>query len=161
VDINDSRSVPIQLHIVGDGQEREVVLKLAQTHPWIKSHGAVTDHAEIQSIAENCSVGAYPGMAGLSVLTYMQNGLAAVVGSDLSKHMGPEPGYVINQKNGWTFDNDSYDNFKDTLEEALDSPKLLNARKGARATFDQIHRMSYGLEMVETISTSIGKTAKM
>jgi glycosyltransferase involved in cell wall biosynthesis len=160
-DINNFQSFPIPLHIVGDGQEREIVFKLAQTHLWIRSHGAVTDHAEIQSIAEKCSVGAYPGMAGLSVLTYMQNGLAVVVGSDLSKHMGPEPSYVINQYNGWTFDNDNYDNFKDMLEEALDSPKLLNTRKGACATFDQIHRMSYGLEMIQTISTLIGKTANM
>gem|GEM_PF-2528917 len=161
VSINNSRSLPIPLHIIGDGQEGEAVLKMSQTYSWIKSHGSLTDHSEIKSIAEKCSVGAYPGMAGLSVLTYMQNGLAVVVGSDLSNHMGPEPGYVINHYNGWTFEDNNYNNFRHILEEALDSPKLPNIRMAACATFDHLHRISYGEEMGEAISASIATFAKM
>lgn len=155
--INGTRDTPVELHIVGDGEERTAVKNAELLYPWLIWHGEVTAEDELREIARVCAIGVYPGAAGLSVLTYMQLGLAPVVGSDLSKHMGPEPSWVLNNENGWTFDFNSPESLATVLESAFESPQLPKVRNAAMETFNSLHRRSYGTEMADLISGVISE----
>lgn len=149
--INADRQIPFLLHIVGAGEDQSVVQEAASRFPWLIWHGEVTSEHELRRIATTCVIGVYPGNSGLSVLTYMQLGLAPIVGDDISRHMGPEPSWVTNNENGWTFSHGDSSSLIETLNEAADSPLLREIRSAALNTFNSLHSTSYGLEMAELI----------
>jgi len=79
-------------------------------------HGAVFDEKKQKSIARNCMAGAYGGDAGLSVVHYMALGLPVIVHSDIDKHMGPEPSYVVDGVNGLNFTRNDVNSLTEKLK---------------------------------------------
>lgn len=98
----------IILHIVGTG-ELEQVYKKAYNYNWINWYGKIYDEEKILEISQDCRIGCYPGNAGLSVVHYLALRLPPLIHSNQYKHMGPEPSYVINNENGFTFNGSSED----------------------------------------------------
>lgn len=146
--INRSRDEAVVLHVVGDGELSDL-LKAAPS--WIRWHGSVTEEEQLKTIAANCSLGVYPGSAGLSVLTYMQMGLAPIVAADITFHMGPEPSFVVDTQNGWTFDHQTPEDLERVIAAALESPRLAEVCLQAYRTFQDLHRRSYAEEMAELL----------
>ncbi len=91
------------LHVIGAGEEQPVLMKQFGSLSWIVWYGQVYDQREINRISRLCSVGCYPGDAGLSVVHYMALSLVPVVHDRADCHMGPEPSYVVDGVNGCTF----------------------------------------------------------
>lgn len=108
----------IKLHIVGSG-ELEQYYRDKYNHPWILFYGAIYDDSEILKISESCRFGCYPGDAGLSIVHFFSLKLPPIAHSDITRHMGPEPSYIKDGRNGLTFErtNDPESLF-DTLKKA-------------------------------------------
>lgn len=149
--INRMRDEKIPLHIIGDGEYGSDVRKAALQFSWIHCYGKITSESEISAVTKECSIGVYPGKAGLSVLSYMGHNLGVIVGNDLSMHMGPEPSYVVDGVNGWTFNPSDPKGLEKTLRFALATDNLNQVRKNAIETFNDLHRVSYAGEMAEII----------
>jgi len=106
----------VRLHVVGEGENFERYKNLYSDVPdRIIFYGSIYDDKEISKLSKICLVGCYPGRAGLSVVHYMSMSLIPLVHSDIKSHMGPEPSYIMNGYNGYTFD--GYDS--DSIENAL------------------------------------------
>ncbi|WP_404308817.1 glycosyltransferase [Neorhodopirellula lusitana] len=149
--INSERIVPVELHVIGDGPSLDQLRTATSDRNWVTWHGEITSQQQIEAIVSDCTIGAYPGRAGLSAIEYMRYGLACVFADDMSYHMGPEPSHVKNGYNGWTFKAESIDDLRDTLAVALNSDRLQESRVNAHSTFQEIHRMSYGDEMAKLL----------
>lgn len=158
ININKSIATPIPLHIVGDGNAITYLQNEYGKFSWLKWHGKITDSTELHRIAKNCTIGAYPGKAGLSIMTYIQEGLAVVVGNDITQHMGPEPCYIINGVHGWTFNPNISGDFERVLRNTIDNPLLPQVHKEVNKLFLEIHSKSYGEEMSECILHYIKET---
>lgn len=96
------KAASLRLNVVGMASPEEQQ-RLLQIHHDIIFHGALFDEEQIKNALKDCLAGAYAGDAGLSVVHYMALGLPVVVHSDIQRHMGPEPAYVINGVNGVLF----------------------------------------------------------
>lgn len=92
------------LHVIGSGEEQPVLMNRFGSFSWIVWHGQVYDQKKINRISRLCSIGCYPGDAGLSVVHYMALSLVPIVHNRADCHMGPEPSYVVHGVNGYTFD---------------------------------------------------------
>lgn len=149
--VNANRSEPLQLHLVGNGDDDQTVKEAAAQHEWLIWYGKVIDPEKLKVIAHQCSIGVYPGAAGLSILSYMGWGLPAVVGSDIRRHMGPEPSYVSDKFNGWHFRFDDVESLTETISQALDSKDLSTIQENAKRSFQKLHSRSYGSEMAALI----------
>lgn len=113
----------IGLDILGDGTQRTELEKTANSLSLdIKFYGAVYDDQVISDISLNASMGIYPGDAGLSIVHYMSLSLIPIVHEDVTKHMGPEPSYVINGENGITFKRNNADSLALSIKYILDNP---------------------------------------
>jgi len=97
-----TRYPDVVLHVVGGG-ELESEYRQRFDIPWVYFHGAVFDEDSILQISRDCRVGCYPGDAGLSVVHYFALRLPSIVHDEITSHMGPEPSYVIDGKNGIFF----------------------------------------------------------
>jgi glycosyltransferase involved in cell wall biosynthesis len=99
----------------------------------INCHGPLFSDS-IVPIAETCQIGIYPGDAGLSVLHYMALGLCPIVHSDMRKHSGPEPAYVIDGITGCLFDRGSLQSLTEKVLFLYTNPvALVQLRKNAHA----------------------------
>jgi len=114
------KAASLRLNVVGmvspDEQQR-----LLQIHHDIIFHGALFDEEQIKSVLKDCLAGAYAGDAGLSVVHYMALGLPVVVHSDIQRHMGPEPAYVIDGVNGVLFQRSNVESLIKSLVQLRDS----------------------------------------
>jgi len=104
------------LHVVGAGESQSVLMEQFSSLSWIVWYGQVYDQAKIKQISLLCSVGCYPGDAGLSMVHYMGLSLVPVVHDRADCHMGPEPSYIADGVNGRNFD---YSNPVTNLYEVL------------------------------------------
>lgn len=95
--------LPLELHVIGDGEQREGLEARARDWPWVRFHGASYDGGEIRRISLACFAGCYPGIAGLSVIHMMSLSLPVVTHNDLRGH-GPEPSFIRDGVNGLLFD---------------------------------------------------------
>ena len=95
-----------KLHIIGTGTEEPILRSKFKLDDWIIWHGSIYDESKIKEISLQCSIGCYPGNAGLSVVQYMALSLVPVVHDKLNLHMGPEPSYIKDGVNGRTFRHD-------------------------------------------------------
>ncbi len=102
-------------------------------------YGSVFDE-EIQfDIAKRCLAGAYGGDAGLSVVHYMAFGLPVIVHSDLKKHMGPEPSYIVDGINGLLFERENVQSLAEKIKLLKDDRDLRNRlATGASETFEKL-----------------------
>ncbi|MEM0954658.1 MAG: glycosyltransferase [Pseudomonadota bacterium] len=95
--------IDFKLHVIGGGDLHFQYEESYSNLNWIKFYGPVTDEQSICDLSRSCFAGVYPGAAGLSVVHYFSLSLPAIVFSDLSEHMGPEPEYVEDGFNGYMF----------------------------------------------------------
>jgi glycosyltransferase involved in cell wall biosynthesis len=110
--------------ILGDGTQRTELEKTAKSlNLDIKFYGAVYDDQTIADLSMNSTIGIYPGDAGLSIVHYMSLSLIPIVHEDVTKHMGPEPSYIINGENGITFKRNDSDSLALSIKQVIDNPE--------------------------------------
>lgn len=102
--------------VVGAGNT-EYEQKLKFVYKSACFHGPIFDEDVQRKIAKNCFCGVYAGDAGLSVVHYMAFGLPAVAHGDMRKHMGPEPSYIADGKNGLLFERGNVNSLSGCLRE--------------------------------------------
>jgi glycosyltransferase involved in cell wall biosynthesis len=144
---NCSATEIIELHIVGSGAEEENLRK-QYNQSWIKWHGKVYDEAKIASISKSCAFGIYPGDAGLSVVHYMALSLVPVVHDCITKHMGPEPAYVINGYNGLLLDEKNKQDSIVSLINGLGALDIRKLQRNSHNTFMELSKPSYGSQLI-------------
>lgn len=105
----------IILNVVGGGPELEVLVDTYSRYEYIKFWGEIYDDSKISEISKSCFVGCYPGDAGLSVLHLMSLSLPVIIHSDMSRHMGPEPSYVVDGINGVCFKRGDLASLEDSI----------------------------------------------
>ncbi len=95
------------LHVIGSGAEEEPLKRLA-THlgitEFVHWHGALTNEAQISSVANRCTAFLYPGVVGLSLIHAMAYGLPAIIHDDRLRQ-GPEIAAFGNGVTGINFEN--------------------------------------------------------
>jgi len=119
----------------------------------IHSHGPLFADS-IVPIAESCQIGIYPGDAGLSVLHYMALGLCPIVHSDMRKHSGPEPAYVIDGITGCLFDRGSLQSLTEIILFLYTNPVvLIQLRKNAHAFSTELLGTKFSAQLQSIINT--------
>ncbi len=119
----------------------------------IHSHGPLFADS-ILPIAKSCQIGIYPGDAGLSVLHYMALGLCPVVHSDMRKHSGPEPAYVIDGITGCLFDRGSLQSFTEKILFLYTNPvALVQLRRNAHAFSTELLGNKFSTQLQSIINT--------
>lgn len=116
----------VVLHVVGGGALEARMRKGHFDDRWIVWHGAVFADGQVAKISQGCRLGCYPGDAGLSVVHMFGLSLPPLVHADLSRHMGPEPSYVEDGVNGFTF---SREDSPDSLLQCLRRVWALNTEE--------------------------------
>lgn len=120
-----NEGLELSLDIIGDGEKRaiydEYVKKLSID---AKFYGAVYDDKKISDISRESKCGVYPGDAGLSVVHYMSLSLVPIVHNDLTKHMGPEPSYIIDNINGITFNRNDANSLAIAIKKVITNDKI-------------------------------------
>jgi glycosyltransferase involved in cell wall biosynthesis len=131
---------PVELHIVGGGEEEATVREACADKDWVHLHGLIYDQARIRDISKECLVGCYPGDAGLSVLHYMSLSLPPVAHNDLPGHMGPEPSYIEDGVNGFLYDAANREaDLGRVLNSIFEAPEALApVREAAYATYEKV-----------------------
>lgn len=136
--LNLQKEKEMQLHIIGGGESLEE-LRRKYKHSSIKFYGPIYDNSAITEISKECIFGCYPGDAGLSVLHYMSLSLPVIIHSQMKKHMGPEPSYVIDKYNGLTFERDNYKSLEKSIRDLFtDKTLLYNMQSNAYSTYKKI-----------------------
>ena len=119
----------------------------------INCHGPLFADS-IVPIAETCQIGIYPGDAGLSVLHYMALGLCPIVHSDMRKHSGPEPAYVIDGITGCLFDRGSLQSLTEKILFLYTNPvALVQLRKNAHAFSTELLSNKLSAQLQSIINT--------
>ncbi len=108
----------LTLHVIGTGEQAELVRKEARERPWIVLHGELFDQQRIRDVSLDCFLGCYPGNAGLSVEHLMSLSLPVITHDDLPSHQGPEPSFIRNGVSGLLYD---HNNPEESLYRAIRS----------------------------------------
>ena len=109
----------IELQVIGSGYLEEHYKALYKDETWIHWHGAVHNNHCIAEISKLCRIGCYPGDAGLSVVHMFSLALPPLVHRKIEDHMGPEPSYIIENKNGFLFNSEPAENDLSTTIETI------------------------------------------
>ena len=96
--------LPLTLHVIGTGEEGELLQKESSGRPWIVFHGEVYNQKQIREISLDCFLVCYPGNAGLSVVHMMSLSLPVITHDDLPSHQGPEPSFIRHGVGGLLYD---------------------------------------------------------
>lgn len=125
IKILNTQGFKLSLNIIGDGDEKSELENIAkELNLDIHFLGAIYDDETVSELSKRCIAGVYPGDAGLSVVHYMSLSLIPIVHSDLSKHMGPEPSYIIHGQNGLNFIRNDKDSLARTIKMILEDDSL-------------------------------------
>ncbi len=89
----------MELHIVGEGEDRPRLQAIYGELSWVHWHGEVYDPARVREISRGCFAGCHPGPAGLSVVHMMSLSLPVLVRTGLDQH-GPEVAMIRDGNNG-------------------------------------------------------------
>jgi glycosyltransferase involved in cell wall biosynthesis len=143
----------LELHIVGDGVNKR---NLCDRYYGVKNifwYGAIHDQKRISDISKKCTVGCYPGSAGLSVIHYLSLSLPVITHNNLSKHQGPEPFYLKDNFNSLLFDyfrpNDSLYGKLFSLFNDVELISLL--QKNAFLTYEELINPSMAQNLISII----------
>ena len=147
----------LSLDIIGDGEEVTSLKKYAKELKLsVNFLGAIYDDKLISDFSKECIAGIYPGDAGLSVVHYMSLSLVPIVHSDLSKHMGPEPSYVIHGENGLNFIRGDKLSLVDAIRAVLDDKHLAkNISKKSFQTYQNLSSPKMAYKLIKTINKFI------
>ncbi len=145
--------LPLILHVVGDGEEREALRARTKDRPWINWHGAIYDPEQIRQVSLDCFVGCYPGNAGLSVVHMMSLSLPVITHNDLRRH-GPEASLLRDGISALRFD---HANPEPSLYQAIrslagDPAKVARMRQSAFADYQGLAHPSLAERLWEIIN---------
>lgn len=152
--LNKESYSPVVLHVIGSGcLEKEFLSH--KRHGWIEWYGEQYDQRVIRKVSMKCRVGCYPGSAGLSIVHYMSLSLPPIVHDNLPAHMGPEPSYIVDGKNGFLFD---FHHPEKGLYDLLDSifcggKDIHDVQKNAYQTYIDLTRPSMAEKIEKIIDT--------
>lgn len=126
--ISDERLKDFALQVIGEGKEEEKLRQLAKSkgvEHKVFWHGGTSDERVIGSIANQCSVFAYPGQVGLSLIHAMAYGLPCIIHNNRKRHM-PEIAAFEENVTGSTFCEGSSQSLATSLAELMlnDEKKL-------------------------------------
>lgn len=153
INAHQSPEEQLHLHIIGGGEALAGMKTRWSEDKNISWHGKLYDNSDIASIAENCSIGIYPGDGGLSVVHYMSLGLLPIVHNEWKKHMGPEPWYVTEISKNYFFQRDDQTSLKQAIENAFDdSHNLLHLRRRSREYFESLSDPAYSMRLMKIIT---------
>ena len=139
-----------ELHIIGDGEYRNELESLALSIKGVHFHGKVFDNNAIAEISRECVFGIHAGNAGLSVVHYMSLSLVPIVHNKIHFHMGPEPSYISNKVNGFTFEYEDVDSLCCIILSAFqDKEKLYGISRSAYATYQHLSSPDLGDKLLE------------
>lgn len=151
--LNAAIQTKTHVEIVGDGKKSYVIDLKRRFSQHAKFYGPVFDETKLKEISRNCLCGAYGGDAGLSVVHYMALGLPVIVHKNINCHMGPEPSYIIDKKNGLTFKREDVTSLANKIAILLQDNNYRNKLAlGALQTFKTMNNLS----MAEKFSRIIG-----
>ena len=136
----------LEINIIGEGAHfKELQKKFSKNN--IKWHGGIFNPNQIQKISSKCHFGVYPGNAGLSIVHYLSLNLPVIIHSDITSHQGPEPSYINNGFNGFTFkDSNDKNNLLSLLEFTYNNLSAKNYQKmcvNANTSFKKLSNPSY------------------
>lgn len=142
----------VHVKVIGSG-DFEYISNLKRDFSAVaKFYGAVFDEEQQREIAKNCMAGAYGGDSGLSIVHYMALGLPVIVHSNIHKHMGPEPSYVIDGVNGLLFSRDDVDDLAYKIR-ILANDKQYRAKlaNAALTTFNNLRKPTMAEKIVKIL----------
>lgn len=147
-----SEGLDIVVHVIGDGPAR-VNLQKIYNGPGVKWYGAMHDSEAITAVSRRCRVGCYPGAAGLSVVHFFSLSLPPIVDSYMPRHMGPEPSYVEDGINGFTFSSSMQNDLAVVLRQvwSLDCEQMRRVSESAYRHYLDLNRPSLGHRLVELL----------
>lgn len=147
------RNVTCSLDIIGDGIKSKEYKSLAQkTEIDVVFHGAVFDDEVISEISKNAVAGVYPGDAGLSIVHYMSLSLIPIAHDDITKHMGPEPSYIENMRNGILFERNNAISLAESINNAISNPSVAKEiSNGAYNTYKDLTSKSMAEKLMEAM----------
>ncbi|WP_152662841.1 glycosyltransferase [Halomonas sp. HG01] len=146
-----------ELYVIGSG-DLESYYREKYSHDWIKWFGKIYDHGKIASISKDCLAGCYPGDSGLSVVHMFGLSLPPIVHSNLHEHMGPEPFYISNGKNGFFFNKDDpYESLREVLLKVigLDEGELSRVGESAYEQYVDLNSPPLGERLAELIKGDV------
>ena len=156
IELLRQENVEIELYIIGGGVELACNRDKYAKRSYIHFLGEVYDSKVISKVSKRCFTGCYPGDAGLSVLHYMSLSLPPIVHSSMSSHMGPEPSYVVNGKNGILFEKDSINSLISAIKRSMDASKQCqNLQKNAYATYEILTTPNLGQRILAVIDDAL------
>ena len=156
----DDRLSDVRLQVIGEGETEATARQLAD-HLGVAGrivwNGALTDEAEIGSIANRCRVFLYPGDVGLSLIHGLAYGLPAVVHDDTASHM-PEIAAFEAGVNGRTFRRGDADDLAGAVDSVIhDAPYLARLSESALMTvssgYNTENMTKRFLEMIAAVLT--------
>lgn len=154
-----TQGLNLSLDIIGDGEEKSELENIAkELNLDIHFLGAIYDDKTISELSKKCIAGVYPGDAGLSVVHYMSLSLVPIVHSDLAKHMGPEPSYIIHSQNGLNFIRSNKDSLASTIKIILEDDILRkNISKNAFKTFEALSKPTMAEKFIKIMQPFLSK----
>ncbi len=136
--LESASSLNINVRVIGGG-DVDFISMLKNKYTNFRYYGVLFEQGQQLAIARGCFAGAYGGDAGLSVVHYMSYGLPVVVHNEIFNHMGPEPSYVVDGKNGLSFERGNMQSLAAVLKRLKEDKSLrLKLAEGAVQTFEQL-----------------------
>ena len=140
--------LPLMLHVIGTGEEAQLLGKETGGRSWIVFHGRTYDQKRIREISLDCFLGCYPGDAGLSVVHMMSLSLPVILHDDLHTH-GPEASFIRNGVSGFLYD---HKNPEESLYRAIrslasDPPMLARMRQAAYDDYQNLVNPSLAVRL--------------
>jgi glycosyltransferase involved in cell wall biosynthesis len=131
--------LPLRLHVVGDGEEAGALRERARDYSWVVFHGGIYDSEQIRKVSLECSLGCYPGKAGLSVVHMMSLSLPVITHDDLRDH-GPEPSFIRDGVSGLLYDHADPERslYQAVRSLASDPAKVAEMRRNAFADYQSL-----------------------
>ncbi len=157
IKILEKGGIKLAVDIIGDGEKRIELAKYAEKlNLNINFLGAIYDDELISELSKECKIGVYPGDAGLSIVHYMSLSLVPIVHSDLTKHMGPEPSYIKDNKNGLMFIRDDKNNLADVIRKVLKDKELTKSlSESAFDTYESLLSPTMAEKLMNTMNPYI------
>lgn len=146
-----AKNLSMGIKVVGAGNT-EFIDTLKAQYPDAQFYGPIFDYQKQKDIANECLAGVYGGDAGLSVVHYMALGLPVIVHGDLMKHMGPEPSYVEDGKNGLVFERENLHSLQSKIQTMKDNPAMRDAlAENALDTFRNLIKPSMAQKFAQIV----------
>jgi hypothetical protein len=145
----------IEINIIGEGNHFKELQENYSANN-IKWHGGIFNPNQIQKISNKCHFGVYPGNAGLSIVHYLSLNLPVIVHSNITTHQGPEPSYIKNGFNGYTFiDSNDKNTLFSLLEYTYKNLSTNNYEKmclNANTSFKNLSNPSYSKKIYNVLN---------